>query len=179
MFIQMHNPSQLNRLNEANKFLQSIQIAIYGYYDPLNRLELRKFKQFFIDNNFNAKLAEDFQNPHLPTSYEGDAITCSEMLYDSSIIHLYVITPPFEDQRNRLLDSLSMEYGWAWKDKRRYVGVYFKENFDISTLPLGALHTMHDEWSNAEFEQIEDIFSVSQTYCEIALREIYRLSNYR
>ena len=122
-------------------------------------------------------MAEDFDNIQIPVSYQHDAITCSTMLYDSSTIHIYVVTLPIEIERNKLLDSLSMEYGWAWKDKQEYVGLYFKKNYDISTLPIGAIQAMNGKWNPENFDKIEEIFSIVLSYCEHSIRELFRFSD--
>jgi len=164
-----------DRQVEYNKFLRSIQIAIYGYYDPQNRVKLRKLKQFLIDQNFNAKMAEDYECSTFPVSYQEDALKSSAMLYDSSEIHIYVVTLPIEVERSKLLDSLSMEYGWAWKDKQEFVGVYFEKNYDVSTLPAGAIHDMSENWNTWNFSCIEEIFPNVLRYCEHVINQKFRL----
>jgi hypothetical protein len=172
-------PSEyIERQREYEYFSRTIQIGIYGYYDPLNRIELKKLKHFLFERGLNAKMAEDIDSDQYPViSYATYAISTSQILFQTSKIHIYIATPKIEAEKNKLLDSLSMEYGWSWIPKQKYVGVYFKRSFDVSTLPLGATQIMDDQWSHESFDNITEIFLIVLRYCESAIREMYVLSD--
>lgn len=162
------------RKAEYGVFSRSIQIGIYGYFSKSHKEELIKLKRFLqMERKLNAKMSDDFENLQIPIiSAEADAILCSEMLYDSSKIHIFVVIPSNEEN-NRVLDSVSMEYGWAWKNRDLHVGVYFKKDFDLSTLPQGALDVMHESWHNESFDNLEEIFLNISAFCEARIREIF------
>lgn len=162
------------RQNEYETFSKSIPIGIYGYFSESRIENLKKLKNFLIARKLNAKMSTDFENLHSHIiSRAADAILSSEILYDSSKIHLFVVIPPMKDQNESLLDSVSMEYGWAWKTRYPYVGVYFQRGFEVSTLPQGALDVMRDLWGTETFDDIEDIFLNVSKYCEEKIREMY------
>jgi hypothetical protein len=162
------------RQYEYDRFKESIQIGIYGYFNQPKRKELIKLREFLKSSGLNAKLSLDIEN-HSPEiiSYEADAMESSEILYNNSDIHIFIISPRQRGRSNQLLDSVSMEYGWAYRDRCQRVGVYFRKGFDISTLPLGACHKMRDIWVTDSFINISEIFSKVTKFCEDKIREMY------
>jgi len=171
-------PSDYGKINDDyDVFSASVQIGIYGYFSNSRIEVLTKLKSFLISRKLNAKMSIDFENLQLPViSQQGDALRSSEMLFDSSRIHLFVLLPPTTDQSGRLLDSVSMEYGWVWKFRQPYVGVYIQRGSEISTLAQGAIDDMHDFWANETFDNIEDIFLNISKYCEAKIYEIFWLT---
>lgn len=168
-----------NNREEYRTFSKTIQIGIFGYFGDFGLVNLKKLRDYLVDQGFNAKLSIDIETPDSSViSPPADAIKSSQILYRSSQILIYIITPTPQDQQKKLLDSVSMEYGWAYLERRNCVGVYFQSGNEFNTLPQGAIDELREEnWRMETFNQIEDVFGIISRFCEDKIRELYSVSD--
>ena len=77
----------------------------------------------------------------------------------------------------RMLDSVGMEYGWCYRDRKPYVATFIKKGTNLATLPQGALDSMRPTWTVDCYDNVDDIFAAAIAYCESAIREMFSGSN--
>jgi hypothetical protein len=172
----MISPERVRRQLEFEKFILSKQIGIFGYFSQSRIEELIKVKKFLVTKNFNAKMSNDLEKEYKKNPKETNqeyAIRLSEILFKTSEICIFVLISP-KKPSDLLLDSPSMEYGWAFKDRRSYVGVYCQKGCKLSTLPQGALTQMRESWTGDDFDDIEETFPSIKKYCESSIFEMIR-----
>ena len=173
-------PSEtINAQAEYRHFIKNTQIGIFGYFGDSGLDNLIKLRDYLKRQGFNAKLSIDIENSVSNViSAQSDAIQSSLQLYRTSKILIFIITPAPLDQQNKLLDSVAMEYGWAYLEKRNCVGVYFKKGFEFNTLPQGAIDEMYEDiWRYETFDQIEDVMGIISRFCEDKTRELFLVSD--
>lgn len=170
----MISPVRNSRREIYISFQKSKVIAIYGYYSQGRKQILESIRDHLNQLNFMAKIASDIEIPEgtLPRSYEEEAILTSEQLYNTSDIHFFVLIPPAVPEK-KLLDSVAMEYGWAHKERQRYVGVFVQKGSDLATLCEGSYSLMKELWIKHDFDTIEEILDPMKRYTEAAIREMW------
>lgn len=109
-------------------------------------------------------------------TYAGYSLRISETLYNSSKIYIFVLIPPAE-RETRLLDSVGMEYGWCYRDRKPHVATFIRKGTNLATLPQGALDSMRPTWTVDSYNKIDDIFATAIAYCESAIREMFSRVN--
>jgi hypothetical protein len=172
----MISPERVKQQLEFEKFILSVQVGIFGYFSQSRMEELVKVKRFLIEKKFNAKISTDLTREYPKKRDETEpeyAIRLSELLFKTSEICIFVLIAPMTPSVI-LLDSPSMEYGWAYHERRSFVGVYIQKGYQISTLPNGALTQMRESWTCDEFDLIEEEFHSIKKYCESSIFEMYR-----
>lgn len=170
----MISPERDSRRENYIAFQKSKVIAIYGYYSQGRKQALEDIKNHLNLLDFSAKIASDIEisvrTP--PYSYEEEAILTSEQLYNTGDIHIFILIPPIEYEE-KLLDSVSMEYGWVRKDRQRYVGIFIQRGSDLATLCEGSYSLMSELWIKHDFSTIEEILDPMKRYCEAAIQEMW------
>jgi len=172
-------PSEIKKdLEVYRNFSKTVQIGIFGYFGDSGLDNLIKLRNYLKTHDFNAKLSIDIETPESPiVSPPADAIQSSLLLYQSSKILIYIITPAPLDQQQKMLDSVAIEYGWAYLERRNCVGIYFQSGHDFNTLPQGAKDELHEIWNMESFNEIEDVFEIISRFCEDKIRELYFVSD--
>mgnify|MGYP000866508407 CR=1 FL=1 len=168
-------PDNRSREEEYNTFLKTIQIGIFGYFSQSRIDELERVKESLTKRGLNVKMSIDLHEAFVKRSDETDAgysLRISEELYNSSKVYIFVLIPPGE-METRLLDSVGMEYGWCYRDRKSYVATFIRKGTNLATLPQGALDSMRDTWTVDSYDNIEDIFTTAIAYCESAIREMF------
>ena len=168
-------PDNRCREEEFRSFSKSVQIGILGYFSQLRIGELERVRESLTKRGLNAKMSIDLHEVFVQRPDEtnaGYSLRISEELYNSSKIYIFILIPPIR-METRLLDSVGMEYGWCYRDRRPYVATFLKRGTNLATLPRGALDNMRPTWTVESYNTIEDIFAVAIAYSESAIREIY------
>ena len=171
-------PGNRSREEEYNTFLKTTQIGIFGYFSQSRIDELERVKESLTRRGLNAKLSINLHEmfPERPDeTYAGYSLRISEALYNSSKIYIFVLIPPAETE-TRLLDSVGMEYGWCYRDRKPHVATFIKKGTNLATLPQGALDSMRPTWTADSYDNIDDIFAAAIAYCESAIREMFSRS---
>ena len=170
----MISPERNSRRESYISFQKSIVIAIYGYYSQGRKQILEEIRDNLNQLDFSAIIASDIEIPDNtpPYSYEEEAILTSEKLYNTANIHIFILIPPTISEK-KLLDSVSMEYGWVQKDRQRYVGIFIESGSDLATLCEGSYSLMKELWIKHDFSSIEETLDPIKRYCEAAIREMW------
>jgi len=170
----MISPVRNSRRESYVSFQKSKVIAIYGYYSQGRKQILESVRDHLNQLDFSAKIASDIEIPDSspPHSYQEEATLTSEQLYNTSDIHIFILIPP-TIQEEILLDSVAMEYGWARKDRQRFVGIFIQRGSDLATLCEGSYSLMKELWIKHDFNTIDEILDPMKRYCEAAIREMW------
>jgi len=172
-------PGFQNREEEYGAFLRTICIGIFGYFSQSRIDELKRVKECLIKRGFNVKMSIDLAETYIQRPNETDAnysLRLSEALYESSDVYIFILIPP-NGPEVRILDSVGMEYGWCYRDRKPYVAILIKRGYDLATLPQGALDSMQKTWTIHSYGNIEEVFAAVIKYCESAIREMHNWSD--
>jgi hypothetical protein len=172
-------PGNRSREEEYTTFLKTVQIGIFGYFSQSRIDDLERVKESLTKRGLNVKMSINLHEvfPKRPDeTYAGYSLRISEALYNSSKIYIFVLIPPAE-RETRLLDSVGMEYGWCYRDRKPHVATFVKKGTNLATLPQGALDSMRLTWTVDSYNKIDDIFATAIAYCESAIREMFSGSN--
>jgi len=168
-------PGNHSREEEYTTFSKTIQIAILGYFSQSRINDLEKVKKSLTARGLNAKVSVNLHEmipKRQDETYAGYSLRISEALYNSSKIYIFILSPPASVEA-RLLDSVGMEYGWCYRDRKRHVATFIKKGTNLATLPQGALDSMRHTWTVESYDNVDDIFATAIAYCESAIREMF------
>jgi hypothetical protein len=165
------------RLTSFAKIKEDVNVGIFGSYRKPYKSELRKLRDFLVDNKYNAKIAQDLPSI-LDDDGKEDRWLQSKQLIDYSRIHIFIFHFEKEDDPRNLMQMVSIELGLIEERKKPNVLVLCEEGLrdgisgSFSTAVKDLLHHPRKlkNWEVEDYTSFDsDIFECVLMFCRRCL----------